>query len=887
MRVPGRSGSLPGGADGVLQAKVRVPGVPGWLVPRARLDRRLDEGAAGSLTVVTGPPGAGKTMAVASWAAARRGLVAWVTLDEFDSRPRVFWATVVEALRTAGVPLRRVAAAPARAAAADHVFLLRLASELAVQDPPVVLVLDDLHQLAGAGLMEGLAYLLRNARSGLRLVVCSRADPVLPLHRYRLAGELTEIRAGELAFSVAEAGQLMAQHRITLAPATLELLTRVDEGWAAGLRLAALSLGDHRDPGQFIKELAAENSAITGYLVEEALNNQPAEVRDLLLKTSIVDRVSAGIAAELTGRDQGAGTLAELARGNAFVQPAGGGWYRYHSLFAEVLRLKLRLECPAEVPGLHRRAARWYQRNGLLPDAVRQATAAGDWPLAAGLAVEELAAAPLADPHGRSPLAGWFRQMPAQPPAAGPAPALITAALALADGQPAAAAAALDAAAALLDGPDGPDDSTGAPARLAAATLALTAARRAGDPGAAAAAAARLAAAAAALDAGITSRHPGAGAAVLAARGITQLWSGDLDPAAATLAAAAAAAAAGTPEHADTLGYLALLHALRGQLTRAAGLAAPAAPPPAHRAAPAGGAAQVALAWVHLERNQRHDAREALKRADTALRAAPDKLPAAIACLIVARYRLAEGRARAATEMITRARHGWTPPGWLDHTLTLLESRAAAAAGDTPAAVALATRADPATRPDAAITLAHAWLDAGDHHAAAQALHTTPDHPAPAPGHHRLDRDLADARLASARGDNTRARRSLHHALTQAEPEQLRLPFTQHAPWIHPLLHDDPHLTGTWHHLLDPAHPAPGPGNPPPPPATPVIVEQLSDREREVLTLLSAMLSTAEVASELYISVNTVKTHLKSIYRKLAATHRGEAVRRARQLELL
>ena len=321
MRVPGRSGSLPGGADGVLQAKVRVPGVPGWLVPRARLDRRLDEGAAGSLTVVTGPPGAGKTMAVASWAAARRGLVAWVTLDEFDSRPRVFWATVVEALRTAGVPLRRVAAAPARAAAADHVFLLRLASELAVQDPPVVLVLDDLHQLAGAGLMEGLAYLLRNARSGLRLVVCSRADPVLPLHRYRLAGELTEIRAGELAFSVAEAGQLMAQHRITLAPATLELLTRVDEGWAAGLRLAALSLGDHRDPGQFIKELAAENSAITGYLVEEALNNQPAEVRDLLLKTSIVDRVSAGIAAELTGRDQGAGTLAELARGNAFVQP--------------------------------------------------------------------------------------------------------------------------------------------------------------------------------------------------------------------------------------------------------------------------------------------------------------------------------------------------------------------------------------------------------------------------------------------------------------------------------------------------------------------------------------------------------------------------------------
>ena len=234
----------------------------------------------------------------------------------------------------------------------------------------MALVLDDLHLVADAGLMDGLQYLLRNARPGLRLVICSRTDPLLPLHRYRLAGELTEIRACELAFSVPEAGLLMAQHGITLPPKTLELLTELDEGWAAGLRLAAISLGDHPDPGQFIKELAAENSAVAGYLIEEALNNQPPEIRDLLLRTSILDRVNSGVASELTSHEQAASTLAALARTNAFVQPLGNGWYRYHSLFAEVLRLKLRLECPGEVPDLHRRAARWYQVNGMLLDAV-------------------------------------------------------------------------------------------------------------------------------------------------------------------------------------------------------------------------------------------------------------------------------------------------------------------------------------------------------------------------------------------------------------------------------------------------------------------------------------------------------------------------------------
>jgi LuxR family maltose regulon positive regulatory protein len=890
--TPPRPRPQPGGADRVLQAKIMAPGVPGWMVPRPRLDKRIEEGTAGPLTVVTGPPGAGKTMAVASWAAARPGPVAWVTLDHYDSRPKVFWATIVEALRDAGVTLKRVSAAPARTATSDHVFLLRLASELAVQDPPVVLVLDDLHLLTGTGLMDGLEYLLRNARSGLRMVVCSRTDPMLPLHRYRLAGELTEIRASELAFSVPEAGLLMAQHGITLPPKTLELLTKLDEGWAAGLRLAAISLDEHPDPGQFIKGLAAENSAITGYLIEEALNNQPAQIRDLLLSTSILDRVNSGIAGELTGNEQAAGTLAALARANAFVQPLGNGWYRYHSLFAEVLRLKLRLERPGQLPDLHRRAARWYQANGLLLDAVRQAVAAGDWPLAAQLVLDELAIGQLVEPHARNPLADCFRPMPNHLTWTQPQPALIAAALALAD-VPVADCTALDVAEGILERL-GADTET--PSRLAAAMLRLAVARRTGDLAAAAASMARVEKLIEKLPADILARHADIDATVLSARGVVQLWSGDLDEAAASLDAGAAAAALSRsmPERTDCLGYLALLEALRGRLNRAAELAAEAAGLAREHgpglAGPACGAAEVALALVHLERNELHDARDRLKRADAALRVRPEKLVGATACLVVARYRLAEGRAKAASEMIARARHGWSPPGWLDHRLTMLESRAYAVAGDVSSAVAIAVRANPRASLEATTALAHAWLDAGDPTAAGQALENGPDDADEAQDNSRLDRWLVDARLGYSRGEAARVRRSLHRALGLAESEQFRLPFAMQAAWIRPVLRSDPHLADAHWHLLEPDLIGPGRDRAGPSgtgQATAVIVEQLSGREREVLSLLSGMLSTAEVASELYISVNTVKTHLKSIYRKLAATHRGEAVRRARQLELL
>ncbi len=298
-----RRAAAPGG-DPILTAKITAPGVPDWALQRPRITKLIAEGTRWCpLTVVTGPVGAGKTMALTLWAAAQAGPVAWVSLDEFDNRPGIFWANVIAALRESGVAVPKALSA-ARGRPGEHAFLLRLASVLAAQSPPVMLVLDDVHLLTEPKVLAGLDFLLRNVGPGLRLVVCSRSDPLLPLHRYRLAGDLADIRAADLAFTTAEAGLLLAQHGCALTGYSLELLMQRIEGWAAGLRLVALSMDGHPDPDQFIKELTAEDSALTTYLVEEVLQAQPPEVQRLLLSTCILEQVTPEAASEVAGDDQ-------------------------------------------------------------------------------------------------------------------------------------------------------------------------------------------------------------------------------------------------------------------------------------------------------------------------------------------------------------------------------------------------------------------------------------------------------------------------------------------------------------------------------------------------------------------------------------------------------
>jgi LuxR family transcriptional regulator, maltose regulon positive regulatory protein len=888
---PARS-ALPAG-DPILAAKLTAPQVPGWAVPRPRITELIAQGIRRCpLTVLTGPPGAGKTMGLALWAAAEPSPVAWVGLDEFDNRPEVFWSYLAAALRRAGVAVPRVRPAPGWDQEADHAFVLRLAAALADHDPPVLLVLDDLHLVTEPRVLRGLDFLLRNAGAGLRLAVSSRADPLLPLHRYRVAGQLAEIRAGDLAFSTAEAALLLAQHGCTLPPQALEHLTQRTEGWAAGLRLAALSMGAHPDPGRFVAELAADDSALTGYLVAEVLNAQPPEVREVLLCTSILEQVNADAAAEVAGDEQAGAILADLAHANAFVQPIGPGWYRYHTLFAEVLRLKVRYEHPDRVPVLHRRAARWYAQDGRLTDAVRHAAAAGDWPLAAAMAIDDLAIGELLAPQGGHALGEVFAGMRPGQAWATPQPYLISAAMALSAGRDHSCAAALDAADGLLERCPADEEPE---SRLAAAMTRVAACLRTGDLDAAPAAAARAEMLLDKVPAGKLARHPEIAARVLSARGTIELWSGRLDEAARVLGAGASVAAAGgQDERAACLGHLALAEALRGRLGRAAELAARAGAGPAAQeqrpsARHTSRAALVALAWVHLEHYELPEARSCLRQAEATLSLDTERLTGMVGSLVAAVGALAEGRVAAATRILDRARAGRPVPSWFDQQLHMVQSRACAAVGDIPAALSAAERAGGADQLEAAVTRAHAWATAGDsdhaRHALAPALAADSD----AAGRVRLHARLVEARLSYASGDHARGRRSLVAALQLAEAEQLRLPFVMERAWIGPALQRHPGLADSHRRLLAPVLDRDLlPARPGVPGQAPVLmVEPLSEREREVLRHVSGMLSTAEVASQMYISANTVKTHLRNVYRKLAANHRGEAVRRARQLGLI
>ena len=392
------------------------------------------------------------------------------------------------------------------------------------------------------------------------------------------------------------------------------------------------------------------------------------------------------------------------------------------------------------------------------------------------------------------------------------------------------------------------------------------------------------------------TRHPEVLAQLLAGQGTVRLWAGQLEAAAGCLAEGAAACAEHMPhEQAEFLGSLALVEALSGRLSRAAERAGEAAEAARNGGDVAGrpvSGAAVAMAWVHLQRGDMRQAQVKLRLADTALQACPDKLVSTLARGAAALRLLVMGRPAIAAEMIRLAGEEWSPspPRWLDARLAMLESRACAAAGDAPAAVAAAQRADP--EPDAAAALAHAWLTAGDQEAARRALDAVGPAGAVGAESSRLEVALADARLSYGAGDGARGRRCLERALRLARPEQERLPFVMERTWLRPILRHDPELAHAYRELLgpdavdavpvafqDPASPAAQ--------VAPLVVEQLSAREREVLAHASEMLSTAEIATEMFLSVNTVKTHLRSIYRKLSATHRSEAVRRAQQLRLL
>ena len=341
------------------------------------------------VTIISAPAGSGKTSLLRAWAdrpgQPHQFAVLQVQRNQHDAQQ--FWLALLSAVRQACAPTSRAEPPAATPDFNAPAMAGRVLSELADARGDITLVIDDVHELNSPEALAQLTRLLTNLPPNVHAMLTTRHDLRLGLHQLRLAGELAEIRAADLRFSERETRELLDASGIALSDAGAALLHQRTEGWAAGLRLAAISLADHPDPDRFVAEFSGNDRTVAEYLVAEMLERQPADVQDLLLRTSLLDRVNGELADLLTGRPGSERILLELEDANAFVESLDPErtWFRYHHLFADLLRLELRRTRPGDVPALHRRAAGWFTVQGQVVEAIRHTQAAGDWPEAARL----------------------------------------------------------------------------------------------------------------------------------------------------------------------------------------------------------------------------------------------------------------------------------------------------------------------------------------------------------------------------------------------------------------------------------------------------------------------------------------------------------------------
>ena len=350
--------------DVLLATKLHMPGPRPGLVPRPRLTARLDEGLARGLVLVCAPAGYGKTVLLADWARRGEHPVAWLSLDAGDNDPARFWRHAVAALDRAR-PGTGERVAPLLGPPAPSSFqglVTALINDLAADE--ALLVLDDYHLISARQVHESLAFLVEHRPAGICVVLASRSDPPLPLARLRARGQLTEIRAAELRFTPAEAGELLQHAASALPDASVAALAARTEGWAAGLQLAALSLRGHDDAAGFVAAFTGSHRYVLDYLAEEVLEGQDEQLRTFLLETSVLERLSGPLCDAVTGREGSQALLEEAERAGLFLIPLDEvrGWWRYHHLFADLLRARLQQEQPGRVAQLHRNAAAWYER---------------------------------------------------------------------------------------------------------------------------------------------------------------------------------------------------------------------------------------------------------------------------------------------------------------------------------------------------------------------------------------------------------------------------------------------------------------------------------------------------------------------------------------------
>jgi LuxR family transcriptional regulator, maltose regulon positive regulatory protein len=909
---------------GLLEDKLRIPWPGMAVLPRSRVGALIDAAVSHRVTMLTGPPGAGKTIAVAQWAAARPASrrPAWVSLDAGDTQPERFWRYVTAALsRAAGMAGTRIGPPSPGIAAADMPQWISTAVPSVAE--PVVLILDDVQVLAGSEAMTGLNELIRHEPPGLRVLLAGRSAPGLALARLRLAGDLADIGGADLACTGEEVTAYFAMLGTQLSPAERDRVQQRTEGWLAGLRLTALGA----DPGAN----AAQAGMAGDYLQDELLGQLPPQVRAFMLRTCLTETVPADLARELSGEAGAAGLLEQLSRDNGLVQPVAPetAEYRYHPMLRDVLAADLRMEMPDEVPVLQGRLARWHAGRGEILPAVQAAAAVGDWEFGVQL-LREAGPAVLLSPAARGLEAALAAAPPDRVAADEVVIAVALAAARLWQGDADGALPYLETAESTLARLADPELRPGGPA---------------GSPGPAEQSELWIAALRVLHKATVTSARPGwldsewalasrahadphsapehrALGALWLALGFAALRELDTQLARSALLHAGSQLSAGGLLALRERGrsWEAVACALYGDLTAATRIAASVADGPHGRDADLAPVLALAGAAASLARDEPDAARALLDQADIesmTARPAGEPAIAVLSGLLQARLAIAEGNltgARGLVRWLAGAAASSVQPGaattgistripayGTSAVIEVLDAEISLAAGEreraraTLADLGAAAAEPPAqpgasapqlTRPEAIDLQARLLIAESDDKGALERI--APLLAEPAGASSLIDRitALLTAAVAHRRlSQASEAGELLSQALALAEPEDACGPFIAAGPPVRSaltvLVSPSSRSAGFAGHILDRfdgrlprsagAQPA----------------ALLTDSELAVLRFLPSHMTNQEIAEALFLSINTIKTHLSSVYRKLGVANRRQAIAQARRLELL
>ena len=904
--------------DVLLATKLNVPGPRPGFVPRPRLADRLDEGLGRGLVLVCAPAGSGKTALLADWARCGRRPVAWLSLDAGDNDPARFWRHAVAALDGVypGIGERVGPLLGPPPPPSFERLVTALVNELTARPEvgEVLLVLDDYHLVGSQPVHASVGFLLEHLPPGLRPVLASRADPPLALARLRACGQLAELRAAELRFTAGEAAAILREAAgADLPDAAVAALAARTEGWATGLQLAGLSLRGRADVAGFVAAFTGSHRYVLDYLAEEVLDSQTEQIRAFLLETSVLERLSGELCDAVTGRSDGQAMLEQVERAGLFLVPLDEvrGWWRYHHLFADLLRARLQQQQPGRAAALHRAAATWSDEHGLADDAVRHAAAAGDTAWTARLIEQHFNAVFYLRGEGAT-MQRWLAALPAELVWSRPRLLLAQAGLATHAGRVeevepllvAAERASAGVAEELFEPTVGRAASmlVNVPALIALCRSYLAQLR--GDPESTAEFASRALAKLGEGEWMLSSAVQGFLATSEWLRGQLAEAEGGFESSIAGWRAAGQLTVTAWRRY-----LLCRVQGAQGRLDAAARTcqqalevaAAPGRPP-----LPAAGPAYVGLGEVAYQRNELEVALRHVTEGIALCRQFVYTSPLAAGLVTLAWIRQATGDPAGALDAIAEAeRAAAGPPGLLNQVLAQ-RARLLLAQGDIAAAVrwtkerGLAADNEPAyPREPEHVVLARVLLALGR---PGEALALLDRLSVAAVSQDRtgslIELSALRALALAAIGEEAAAVAALAGALTLACPQGYVRVFADEGPPMAALIARLAAAQRAEHaaarsvplgclarlmHAFDGQHAGPRGSAA----AVPGIVEPLTARELEVLQMLAAGRSNQAIAAELVVTLDTVKKHVSHVLGKLGAANRTEAVARARALSLI